>query len=288
MTELATFEVDRAEIGRYLGLNPRDPKSHAVVAVCERYGLDPILKHVVVIPSGGVYITRDGLLHVAHRSGQLDGIEVLEQGETKDEWWAKVAIYRKDMSRPFTFRGRYSKGGSNKKFGPEMALKCAEALALRRAFDVAGLPVLEERDAAAPTVEGPRVVSTERLMPKPTAVVEDGEGTLVDTVTGEIINVMEADVSRAEPEVVEAEIVEDTEPPAEPLITPAQSKKLFATLRDLGIAERAPGLEMIGSILGHPIDSTKALTRAEASMVIDTLTQMVAQQDQPPVDDPGF
>ena len=70
----APFAPNQQAIAQYLGLNPNDAKSHAVVAVCERYELDPVLKHVIVIPKGGVYITRDGLLHIAHRSGQLDGI----------------------------------------------------------------------------------------------------------------------------------------------------------------------------------------------------------------------
>ncbi len=87
-----------------------------------------------------------------------------------------------------------------------------------------------------------------------------------------------------EPEVVDAEIVDDE--PAEPTITPAQSKKLFATLRDLGIDQREPGLEMIGNILGREVESTKTLSKTDASMVIDTLTTM--QSQSAPTDDPGF
>ena len=36
------------------------------LAIADRYGLDPLLKHIVLI-EGRAYITRDGLLHVAHR-----------------------------------------------------------------------------------------------------------------------------------------------------------------------------------------------------------------------------
>lgn len=67
--------------------------------------------------------------------------------------------------------------------------------------------------------------------------------------------------------------IED-EQPAEPVRTEAQSKKLFATLRSLGIATRDEGLEMIASILGHPIESTKDLTKAQAAKVIDALESM--------------
>lgn len=248
MSEVATFEVDRAEIGKYLGLNPRDPRSHAVVAVCERYALDPVLKHVVVIPNAGVYITRDGLLHVAHRSGALDGIVVEDQGETESEWWAKVSIYRKDMSRPFTFRGRYSKSASNKKYGPEMALKCAEALALRRAFDVAGLPVLEERDAApAPQVA---VVNTARLIPQGG---DTNQPTMVDTDTGEIID---------------AEVIE--EDPDAP-ITGDQRNALYDELKRVGMATKADGLGLLTEMLKRPVESTEDVRAREFDKLMSDL-----------------
>lgn len=254
--DVAVFQADSQAIAQYLGLNPRDPKSHAVVAVCERYGLDPILKHVVVIPQGGVYVTRDGLLHVAHKSGKLDGIVVEEEGETAAEWWCRVAIYRRDMSHPFRYRGRYSKAGGNKKYGPEMALKCAEALALRRAFDVTGLPVFEERDAEprAAVVQTARLAPVAAPEPEP-AVDQDG-----------VISEPEF----VEPEPVEAEFVEDGDEPR----SEGQSKRLFELLRALGISDRDSGLEMIASILGHAVESTKTLTRADAATVIEALESM--------------
>jgi len=157
MTDLATrdnghigaFDPRDEKVLQYLGLNPGDARSRAVVAVARRYNLDPLLKHVIVIPNGGVYITRDGLLHTAHESKQLDGI-VVEQEPTlsKDgtEWVARVSVYRKDMRFPFTFPGRYpAKGGGNARYAQEMALKAAEAHALRRAFNVTGLPAEDEQ-----------------------------------------------------------------------------------------------------------------------------------------------
>ncbi len=135
-TALAERNIDQLAVLNAIGIDPRDPSAQAVLLICQRYELDPLLKHVVLIQKRP-YITRDGLLHVAHRSEQLDGIEVLEQGETEGHFVAKVAVYRKDMGHPFAYVGRYPKGGSNKGYGPEMAVKCAEVMALRRAFDVA-------------------------------------------------------------------------------------------------------------------------------------------------------
>lgn len=152
--------IDREAVLNALQLNPRDPKVQALVLVCQQYGLDPVLKHAVLI-SGNLYVTRDGLLAVAHRTGNLDGITVEEEGENADEWWAKVSVHVKGQAHPYTYRGRYSKNGTQKKYGPEMAVKCAEVMALRRAFGVTGIATVEEQwdahdDAiAAEVVEPP-------------------------------------------------------------------------------------------------------------------------------------
>jgi hypothetical protein len=147
LDKVGAFDPADQQILAYLGLNPKDPKSRAVVAVARQYGLDPLLKHVIVLPQGGVYITRDGYLHVAHNSGQLDGIVVEQEptlSEDGTEWRARVSVHRKDMSHPFTFPGRYQVAGSNRAYAQEMALKAAEAHALRRAFNVSGLASADE------------------------------------------------------------------------------------------------------------------------------------------------
>lgn len=111
--------------------------------IAQRYELDLLLKHLVMI-DGRPYVTRDGLLHIAHRSGQLDGMETSEPVVVDDYWRSTCSVYRKDMSRPFTYTGRYPTKGGNAKFAPEMAVKVGEVMALRRAFDVAA-PSVEER-----------------------------------------------------------------------------------------------------------------------------------------------
>jgi hypothetical protein len=131
----ATVNIDHAAVLRAVNLNASDPKAQALLLICDRYGLDPLLKHVVLI-QGSIYVTRDGLLAVAHRSGQLDGIVVDEQGSDQTHHVATVSVYRKDMRHPFKYVGRYPKSGGNKAYGPEMAVKCAEVMALRRAFNV--------------------------------------------------------------------------------------------------------------------------------------------------------
>ena len=142
---VANGKVKMLAILQAVGIDPGSPQSQAALLVCDKYDLDPLLKHVVVIPGGkGIYITRDGLLHVAHRSGQLDGMEITETGETDTHLWAICSVWRKDMGRPFTYRGRYPKNGKNKEYQEEMAIKCAEAMALRRAFQVTGIAAKDE------------------------------------------------------------------------------------------------------------------------------------------------
>jgi hypothetical protein len=156
---LEVHNIDQGAILRHLNLKPDEVSTQALLLICQRYGLDPLMKHVVLI-SGRPYVTRDGYLHIAHASEQLDGIELVEEGETADEWWAKVAVHRKDMSRPFTYRGRYPKDGQQKKYGPEMAVKTAEVMAMRRAFDVTGIAAADEQwdDVVEAQVVEPQVV----------------------------------------------------------------------------------------------------------------------------------
>jgi hypothetical protein len=136
------------------------PQRELALAIARKYDLDPMLKHLVMI-DGRPYLTRDGLLHVAHSSGQFDGIEASDPVLDGEGFWRSTAtVYRKDMSRPFAYPGRYPSKGRNAQYGPEMAIKVAEVMALRRAFDVAA-PTVEEtwdgaEDIPAVAVERPK------------------------------------------------------------------------------------------------------------------------------------
>jgi hypothetical protein len=153
----STPEKRELALLRAVGLDKAAPEQRELaLAIADRYGLDLMLKHLVLI-EGRPYLTRDALLHIAHRSGQLDGIEATEPVLSDGFWRASCTVWRKDMSRGFTYSGRYPEKGGNAKFAPEMALKVAESMALRRAFDI-GAPSADERwdaDAAAPSVAVP-------------------------------------------------------------------------------------------------------------------------------------
>ncbi|WP_229401941.1 ERF family protein [Micromonospora okii] len=56
-------------------------------------------------------------------------------------------------------------------------------------------------------------------------------------------------------------------------ISEPQQRKLHASLRDAGKADRASALAYISDVVGHEITSTGDLTGAEASLVLDRLAQ---------------
>jgi hypothetical protein len=129
------------EILKYLGLDPASIEAQALVLLCRRYRLDPLLGEASVITTKSgrrrVYISRDGMLKIAHRSGFLDGIVVDEQRESEHGWSATVSVWRKDMAHPFTYKGGCGVDESQAEHnGAEMALARAERRALRRAFDI--------------------------------------------------------------------------------------------------------------------------------------------------------
>lgn len=145
-----------------------DSQLRFALATCQRYGFDPLLKHVVFI-SGNIYTTRDGLLHLAHKSGQFNGMQngivyamgadgqyLRNQGGKKiiDSAWARV--YRKDMLHPFEVSvdfEEYNTGQNAWKSNPgAMIVKVAEHMALKRAFNVSGLCSVEEIGHESPSI----------------------------------------------------------------------------------------------------------------------------------------
>lgn len=176
-------KIRMTEILKSIGIDAANPVHQAALLACDKYDLDPIRKEVIVIPRGGVYVTRDGYLRVAHRSGQLDGIVIEAEGETPTHWTARAAVYRKDAKFPFTYNGRYPKAGTNKQYGAEMAITRAERTALSRAFPVEGMSAGGEDFDRTPADTSATVAEIEEIVAVKDWVDEHG----VDTDTGEII-----------------------------------------------------------------------------------------------------
>jgi hypothetical protein len=263
---MSTFGAeDQEKILRLIGLDPRDPKAHAVVAVARRYELDPVLGHIAIISTSKMpYITRDGYLAIAHRSGQLDGIEVLDGPERANaEWHTRVAVYRKDMSHPFIYPGRADVGRDN---GPEMAIARAERRALRRAFAVT-LPREFGDDEGTGDTAAPVGNPAGMLAPEPRRAEPEPP---VEPRTAEPV----AEVPLP-PEP-------DPEPPGPEPIRSIDQRAIFASCQRLGLAvsgTRDKRLKLFADIVGHAVESTNDLTHMEARLVINRLQSMIDESD---------
>jgi len=239
-----------------------DDEVKLALAIAGRYGLDPLLRHLVLIPGGknrryNVYITRDGLLHIAHTSGKPWSIEIDEPQKRENPYTGKEDIYLKGRVKvldPTTgqtqvFEGgvwfsEYNTGqGSWQTHPAAMHQKVLEVYLLRRAFDVALTPVEEVERVTAATVQA-----------EPVPAVEGRNS---------------------------------TEQPSNG-ITKAQLAKLNATLNDLGLANgeyRNEKLRLAEMIAGRELKSSKELTKEEASRLIDYLERLKEALAQAGVND---
>ena len=114
-------------------------------------------------------VSIDGLRAIAQRTGLYDGQDEPEFGPMREGHpeWAKVKVYRKDWRRPavgIAFWTEYVQTYRDKQTGKQvsspmwarmprvMLSKCAESLALRKAFpeDMSGLYTSEEMGQATP------------------------------------------------------------------------------------------------------------------------------------------
>ena len=170
------------------------------IEVCKRVGLDPFRKQIyaVVYNKGDVEKRKmsiitgiDGYRTIAMRTGECDGQEgpfwAGEDGVWRDVWLpkeppraAKVVVYRKGSAKPFvgvaTWDSYVQVGRDSKPTGqwprmPDVMLaKCAEALALRKAFpfEMGGVYTDEEM-GQADVIDVP---SVEKLVAVPPANAE--------------------------------------------------------------------------------------------------------------------
>lgn len=168
MTNIVALEFSDPQIKimkQTVAAGVSDAEFFFFLEVCKARGLNPFNREIYAIPRGQkmtIQVSIDGLRILAERSakyrGQIGPQFCANDGKWRDEWLseeapvaARVGVIRSDFDQPVWAVARYKAYAQPQnplwKSMPEVMLqKCAEALALRKAFPqaMAGLYAHEE------------------------------------------------------------------------------------------------------------------------------------------------
>jgi phage recombination protein Bet len=202
--ELARMEFSAEQVGlikRTICVGASDDELQLFLGQCRRTGLDPFSRQIHAVKRWdnrqrrevmSIQIGIDGFRLVAERTGEGDGQDgplwCGEDGVWRDVWLsdqppaaAKVVVYRKGQSRGYvgiaTWQeyAQWTKEGKPSglwgKMPANMLAKCAESLALRKAFpaELSGLYSPEELPAAESPAGADPEPAVRQLSPAPSA-----------------------------------------------------------------------------------------------------------------------
>ncbi|MGO1563155.1 MAG: recombinase RecT [Actinomycetaceae bacterium] len=273
-----TFWTDRQQAAlNQLGIRAGNADLAVFFHQAVRTGLDPFARQIYMIERQGKQTIQtgiDGFRLIARRAtdaaratfGYEDTLWCGDDGQWRDVWTsseppaaAKVTVVRNGERFPAValfseYAGRKRDGSLTGMWATKGALmlaKCAEALALRKAFpqDLSGLYTSDEmqqadHQTAAPADAGRARSGTSRLA---------------------------AAVTPAEPVEAEAEWPPVAEAPAqEP--SEAARRKMFAVLKDAGFTDRDAILTQVSQIIGRDVASSSELDASDVSAVVDALS----------------
>jgi len=192
--ELISFDDEQLSIIKStIARNTNDNQFRLFIQVCRMTGLNPFAKQIYAVVRGNdmtIQTGIDGYRILAERSGKYSGQIgpewCDESGEWKDYWIsnkppvaARVGVLRRDFDKPIWGMARYdsyvqSSSPLWKKMPEVMLAKCAEALALRRAFpaELSGIYTKEEMDQADSPLPTPEYHVTPEEHQESSAAIE--------------------------------------------------------------------------------------------------------------------
>lgn len=157
--------------------------------------------------------------------------------------------------------------------------RAASIVASRVAADIlTGIPEaladdLVESDAR-PVSAGPvqRRTPVREVPPPPTPPGQGPGGTEAPAASGETVGPVSD--ATPEPDISDPSVIPQSEPEAPvDLMSPAQSRQMFAMFNKVGVTDRDHRLRYTVDVIGRDITTSRELTRAEASEVINALVR---------------
>lgn len=143
------------------------------INVCKSKNLDPLSRQIYAFKQNGkvvIIIAIDGFRSIAHSSGSCQGIEgpywFDKDGNEKQVWTSKepplaaiVRVYKENWIKPVegvVYWDEYNKGVGNWSKMPKVMLgKCAEAVAIRKAFPQQLSGVYSHEEIEVPSLQDP-------------------------------------------------------------------------------------------------------------------------------------